>query len=224
MGWMPGSLVLKDSARKIIDISVPVSPGMPVWPGDSPVSLERRRDIAAGDASTDSHIACGVHVGTHVDAPAHFIPDGKTVAELPLEVLIGPAVVVEVQDADGISPDYLARLILPPETRRLLFKTANSALWDDPHHAFRPDFVALEAAAARWIVERNIALVGIDYLSIQLFRDAEPWTHKILLDAGVVVVEGLDLRNVEPGTYQLVCLPLKLAGSEGAPARAVLIG
>ena len=208
---------------KILDISVSLRAGTPVWPGDPQIILERYRYISAGNASNDSKIACSVHSGTHVDAPAHFIENGTTVEQLPLPALIGAATVVEILNSNIITPEILEAQALSAETTRLLFKTKNSALWDNPEHQFNPDFVALSPAAAGWIVSRGIQLVGIDYLSIQMFNDTDPRTHRILLAAGIVVVEGLDLRNVRPGNYQFICLPIKLAGSEGAPARAVLI-
>jgi len=185
--------------------------------------MERYRAISAGDAANVSRLVCSVHIGTHVDAPIHYVGGGPTVENLPLDVLIGPTVVVELLDVDDITPGCLETLTLPSDTARLLFKTRNSELWADPGHGFYPDFVALTPDAARWVVQKGIRLVGVDYLSVQRFRDPEPLTHIVLLEAGVVVVEGLDLRGVPPGHYQLICLPLKLAGCDGAPARAVLI-
>ena len=208
---------------KIFDISVPVTPASPVWPGDPQVVLERFRKISNGYDSNDSRIACGVHCGTHVDAPAHFIENGSTVEGLSLNILIGPAMVAEFPEIDRITPELLDNKNLPRRTKRLLLKTKNSDLWENPEHSFNQDFVALSAEAAAWMVERGIQLVGIDYLSIQLFSDNEPQTHRTLLEAGIIILEGLNLREVQPGCYQLICLPLKLAGSEGAPARAVLI-
>ncbi|MGD9179594.1 MAG: cyclase family protein [Desulfobacterales bacterium] len=208
---------------KILDISIPVSPEMPVWPGDPRVVLEQYRTISPVNHSNDSKLACSVHTGTHVDAPAHFIENGKTVENLSLNMLIGPAVVADLPEADIITPELLDALALAPQTTRLLLKTRNSALWTDPHHDFHQDFVALSPDAARWIIRHGIGLVGIDYLSIQMFKDTEPLTHRTLLDAGVIIVEGLNLQEVAPGNYQLICLPVKLAGSDGAPTRAVLI-
>lgn len=208
---------------KIFDISVPVSADLPVWPGDPQIVLERYRAISEGQASNDSRLACSVHSGTHADAPVHFIENGATVEQLPLNILIGPVLVVELPIADVITPDILEGLAITSETTRLLFKTHNSALWNDPHPSFTFDFVALSSDAARWIVRYDIRLVGIDYLSIQVFDDPKPLTHQILLEAGVVVIEGLNLQGVRPGLYQLICLPIKLVGSDGAPARAVLI-
>jgi len=208
---------------RILDISVPVSSELPVWPGDPRIVLEQFRAISRGNTSTDSRLVCSVHSGTHVDAPGHFIENGATVEQLALDVLIGKATVIELLNADIITPEILDAQTIPAETRRLLFKTKNSALWSDPGHQFNPDFVALTSAAADWIVRKAIRLVGIDYLSIQIFKDEAPLTHRILLEAGVVILEGIDLQNVRPGIYQLICLPMKLDGIEGAPARAVLI-
>jgi len=208
---------------KILDISVPISAGLPVWPGDPQIEIERYRLISDGNNSNDSRITCSVHSGTHVDAPAHFIENGASIEQLPLEILMGPVTVVELLEAEIITPELLEAQALAPETRRLLFKTKNSALWADPGHQFNPDFVALSSESAGWLVNQGIDLVGVDYLSIQMFKDTEPLTHRILLEAGIVIVEGLDLRKVGTGDYQLICLPIKLAGCEGAPARAVLI-
>jgi arylformamidase len=208
---------------KIFDISVAIHPKLPVWPGDPQVVLERYRKLSKGDASNDSRLACSVHCGTHLDAPAHFIENGATVEQLPLDMLVGNATVVEFPEIDMITPDLLETQKLDSQTDRLLLKTKNSDLWTDPDHEFNPDFVALSAESARWMVNSGIKLVGIDYLSIQMFKDAEPLTHRILLEAGIIILEGLNLREVKAGEYQLICLPLKLAGSEGAPARAILI-
>jgi arylformamidase len=208
---------------KIFDISLPISPDLPVWPGDPAVVLERIRAQSEGSASNDSRIACSVHSGTHVDAPLHFIDQGASVDQLPLDILVGPVEVVEVPNTDSITRDILESLPLPEQTERLLIKTRNSTLWQDTGHAFNPDFVALDRQAARWVVDRGVRLIGVDYLSVQLFNDKAPTTHRVLLEAGVVIVEGLDMREIEPGRYQLICLPLKLVGSDGAPARTILI-
>jgi arylformamidase len=206
-----------------MDISVPLSPGLPVWPGDPRIVLERYRVIGGGSVSNDSRLACSVHAGTHVDAPGHFIENGSTVEQLPLDILMGRTWVAEALTADVITPDLLEDLDMPAGTTRLLFKTRNSSIWENPEQPFKTDFVALNADAAAWIVDHGIRLVGIDYLSIQMFEDPEAPTHRILLKAGVIIVEGLNLRRIRPGSYRLICLPLKLAGSDGAPARAVLI-
>jgi len=213
----------REKRLKFVDISVPISAGLPVWPGDPQIEIERYRLISDGNNSNDSRLTCSVHSGTHVDAPAHFIENGASVEQLTLEILMGPVTVVELLETEIITPELLEAQALAPETKRLLIKTKNSALWADPGHPFNPDFVALNSESSRWIVNKGIDLVGIDYLSIQMFKDTDPLTHRILLEAGIVIVEGLDLRKVDPGVYQLFCLPLKLAGCEGAPARAVLV-
>lgn len=208
---------------KIWDISVSVSPRLATWPGDPPIVLKRYRTIAQGSVSNDSLLSCSVHTGTHVDAPLEYIERGKSVEQLPLDVLIGPVFVAEFPHTNAITPDHLEDLRLPDGTTRVLFKTRNSALWADSDREFYPDFVALTTDAARWVVEKGIRLVGIDYLSVQLFHDRHPLTHRVLIDGEVVIVEGLNLQDVSVGAYQFVCLPLKLVGSDGAPARAVLL-
>ena len=179
---------------------------MITYPGDPEVRLERVSSIAAGDVANLSRLDLGVHSGTHVDAPLHFVEGAPSVETLPLDVLVGPCVVVE-----GLDPGAV-----PAGTERVLFKTANSRLWE--RDEFSDDFVKLDGEAARALVGRGVRLVGIDYLSI---GDEE--AHRVLLGAGVVAVEGLDLREVEPGQYRLVCAPLKLVGAEGAPARVLLL-
>jgi arylformamidase len=200
---------------EILDISVPVRPGMVTYPGDPPVVLERVRSIADGDGYNLSRLDFGLHSGTHVDAPLHFVDGGAAAESLVFDALIGPAVVLDVTPAEGA-----IRAVdldgLPSGAERVLLKTSNSELW--ARASFSPEFVSLDAGGARALVEGGVLLVGIDYLSI---GDEE--AHVVLLEAGVVALEGLDLRAVEPGEYQLVCAPLKLAGAEGAPARALLI-
>jgi arylformamidase len=204
-----------------LDISLTISSDLPRWPGSPPTELSRRRDIGRGDAVNDSVLVCGVHAGTHVDAPLHFLADGADVTRLALDALIGPAVVAALPDVDAVTAADLEALNLPTDTRRLLLRTRNSEGWRRGDREFRPDFVALSVDAARWVVARGLRLIGVDYLSVQIFR-GDPQTHIALLQAGVVIVEGLNLAEVAPGGYELICLPLKLAGAEGAPARAVL--
>ncbi len=205
------------------DISVGVSPEIPVWPGDPPVVLERVKSIANGDEANISRIQSGVHVGTHIDAPIHFVEGGATVDAIPLKSLLGRAYVVDLRKADVLDAAALESARIPPRTRRLLFKTRNSELWTSGESRFQRDFVAVDASGAEWLVKKGVKLVGVDYLSVAPFNDGVP-THRILLEAGVVVVEGLDLARVSKGRYTLYCLPVKLMGSDGAPARAVLVG
>jgi arylformamidase len=205
----------------MIDISVPLGPLTPAWPGSAGIRLTRTKTLAAGDDSNSSRLDCDVHAGTHVDAPAHFLADGAEVDALPLDVLVGPAFVASLPEAQSVSAVDLSGLHLPQGTSRLLLKTRNSGLWSAHPGEFRTDYVALTADAAQWLVDRHVQLVGVDYLSVQRYGDSAR-THQVLLAAGVVIVEGLDLSRVAAGPYELICLPLRLTGAEGAPARAVL--
>jgi len=205
----------------IIDISMPLHPHMPTWPGSVGFRLIRVMRLEAGDPANVSRLGCDVHMGTHVDAPRHFLENGDTVEQLPLETLIGPAVVAYLPGVDAITADDLADLALPSGTKRLLLRTRNSDLWTARVNEFREDYVALTADAARWVVEQGICLIGVDYLSVQCYDDS-PLTHQILLEEGIIILEGLNLAGVQPGIYELICLPLRLVGAEAAPARAVL--
>jgi arylformamidase len=196
---------------EIIDISVPLREGMVTYPGDPVVKLERTASIAHGDPVNVTRIDFGLHSGTHVDAPVHFIDGASGADSIPLDALIGPCEVVEVAD---LSRGSVARV--PEGAERVVFKSPNSALWASDE--FSDDFVRLDGEAARLLVERGVCLVGVDYLSV-----GDEAAHRALLTAGVVPVEGLDLRGVEPGAYELVCLPLRVVGADGAPARAILI-
>lgn len=205
----------------VIDISVPLQPDMPTWPGSVGIRLVRTMRLKAGDSANVSRLDCDVHVGTHVDAPRHLLENGNTIEQLPLDVLIGPAVVAYLPEVSAVTADDLAGVTLLPGTKRLLLRTGNSQLWVAGVTNFRKDYVALTADAARWAVNQDIRLIGIDYLSVQRYDDS-PLTHQILVEAGVIILEGLNLANVQPGVYELICLPLYLAGAEAAPARAVL--
>ncbi len=205
------------------DITLALSPEIPVWPGDTPFVLERVESMANGDHVNLSRVEMSCHMGTHVDAPDHFLNNGKTIENLPLNILSGRAYVLHLPDVDVITADILERAEIPPRTRRILFKTRNSDYWLRREKEFQTGFVALAEDAARYLVNRGVKLVGVDYLSVAPYKQGRP-THEALLRAGVVVVEGLDLSAVTQGRYTLFCLPLKLAGSDGAPARAILIG
>jgi arylformamidase len=207
---------------KIYDASLTVTPRMAIWPGNPGVEIERVKSLEQGGSSNVSRLSLGVHTGTHVDAPVHFLPNGADVTALPLDVLTGEAYVVHLPDVSAISAEVLERQPLPAGATRLLFRTRNSDLWARGDNEFSADFVALTEDAARWVVDHAIRLVGIDYLSIQRYKDGTD-THRILLGAGVVVVEGLNLAHIVPGRYDFYCLPLKLLGADGAPARAILI-
>lgn len=210
--------------RTLLDITLTLSSDLPVWPGDPPVQLERVSDLAAGDPFSLTRLCISAHAGTHVDAPAHFLADGSTVEALDLDALIGPARVAMLSDVDVIDAAALEALELPPSVERLLLRTTNSdrRARSVPESEILTDFVALAADGARWMVERGVRLVGIDGPSIAPLDDIDT-PHRVLLGAGVVVVEGLDLSRVASGDYTLICLPLKLAGADGAPARVVLV-
>ena len=209
---------------KIFDVSLPISPGMIVWPGDPPVVLERVSSMDAGAHDNVSRLACGVHTGTHVDAPHHFLNDGRTVDTLSLDVLVGPVQVVQVPDEVGlITAGLLEKAAVQPGTLRLLLKTRNSRLWKRSVKEFDRGYVGLSVDAAEWIVGAGVKLVGIDYLSVAPFNQSIP-AHQALLKPGIVILEGLDLNAVSPGFYTLYCLPLNLVGSDGAPARVILVG
>jgi arylformamidase len=205
------------------DITLTVTPQMIVWPGDPPVNMQRISCIESGDSSNVTQITMSCHTGTHVDAPDHFLNNGKTVESLSLDLLVGRAYVLHLPNVNMITASVLMDADIPPRTRRLLFKTRNSEYWANGGMDFQTDFVGLSVDAAELLVDRNVKLVGIDYLSIAPFKMGKP-VHTILLDAGVVVLEGLDLSQVSQGRYTLHCLPLKLGGADGAPTRAVLVG
>lgn len=209
----------------IYDISVAIAPGeTPTYPGDPGLEVGSWSAIARGDAANVTVLNFGAHTGTHVDAPAHFIEGATRIDSLPLDALVGRARVVEIP-ADAVA---VAEAHVRPESlrgaTRVLFKTRNSAFWEDPRGRFREDFAYIEPAAARALVAAGVRLVGFDYLSVEKFGSEGFETHLALLSAGVVIVEGLDLRAVGAGLYELCCLPLRIAAGsgDGAPARAVL--
>jgi len=205
------------------DITLTITPQMIVWPGDPSVNIQRISSIASGDNSNVSQMTMSCHTGTHVDAPDHFLNNGKTVEGLSLDLLVGRAYVLYLPNVSLITAAVLMQADIPPRTRRLLFKTRNSEYWAKGNSEFHTDFVGLSVDAAELLVDRNVRLVGIDYLSIAPYKQGTP-VHTILLNAGVVVIEGLDLSQVSPGRYTLHCLPLKLGGAEGAPTRCILVG
>lgn len=205
---------------KIYDISVPLSPAMHVYPGDPAVDIERTMQIANGDVANVSFLRFGTHTGTHVDAPAHFIDGAMTVDVIPLNLLIGRVHVVEIP-SPVISKETLEEVDLTDDMR-VIFKTRNSYVWREPE--FVKEFVHLTTDAAEWLVENGIKVVGIDYLSVEKYNFVTPDVHRTLLGSGAVIIEGLNLSEVEPGHYELICLPLKIEGGDGAPARVVLRG
>lgn len=207
---------------RLIDITVPVHPGMTVWPGAPSPRFDRRCDMEHGAEANDSDVFFNLHSGTHVDAPSHFVRGGNTADDLSLSTLMGDAYVAEVpHEIDSIDDVVFESLKIPVSTKRLLLRTKNSALWQTRPGEFVPNFTAVNENGALWLVRRGIELVGIDYLSIQRFHDG-PEAHVVLLGAGVIILEGLNLSEVAAGWYELICLPMKLQGLEGAPVRALL--
>lgn len=210
------------SSRPWIDVSVPLHPGLPTWPGDPPLTVDRVSALERGDPANVTRLALGAHTGTHVDAPLHFLAGASAVDALPPDALVGPARVLALPGRASIGAADLEPFAVAPG-ERLLLRTDNSlAPWFDA--PFREDFVHLTPDAARHLAACGVASLGVDYLSVGGFADPEEnaETHRTLLAAGIWILEGLHLGVVEPGAYDLVCLPLRLAGADGAPARALV--
>jgi arylformamidase len=204
---------------KFIDITVPLDPALPAYPGNTPFTLEAVKRIASGDTSNVSTLHLSAHAGTHVDAPRHTFDQGMGAETLPLELLCGRTRVIELTTRRTIAAEDLAGFDLN-EDLRVLLKTHNSRLWGSA--TFHEDFIGLSEGAARFLIEHGVKVVGTDYLSIEEFRKPGAPAHKTLLGQGAIVIEGLNLRDVEPGVYEMFCLPLRIVGSDGAPARVIL--
>jgi arylformamidase len=203
-----------------IDISVPISSDLPTYSGDPPLHIELWESMAKGAICDVRTLTMGTHTGTHVDAPAHFIQGARTVDELDLEDCIGPAQVLDLSSEPPGQVQVQQLEALDPDIPRVLLRTRNSAFWQKS--TFDNTYTALSDAAAQFLVEKGIKLIGIDYLSIASFGQPAP-VHLDLLKAGIIILEGLNLSQVSAGRYTLICLPLKLRGAEGAPARAILV-
>jgi arylformamidase len=202
-------------ARKWVDVSVPIYAGMVHFPDNPPIEIDTIMDVEKGDICTLSRLTMGTHTGTHLDAPIHFLPGGSGAEEIPLENLIGPARVIEIKDPDAVKAEELKGHNLGFR-ERLLFKTSNSErCWKTSQ--FVPDFVSIAEDAASYLASLNTLSVAIDYLSA-----GSPETHRTLLGAGVVIIEGLNLTGISQGRYELLCLPVKILGGDGAPARVLL--
>jgi arylformamidase len=208
----------------IYDVTVPVSNELPTWPSDPGVEITDHRSFTAGDGVNVSMLNLGAHTGTHVDAPAHFIEGAAKVESLPLDALIGEALVIEVPEEFHAIDEAFVQKHYVEGAERVLFKTRNSAFWSEAAPRFHTDFTYLDLPAARWLVEQGIKLVGIDYLSIEKYASEKHETHLALLSHGVVILEGLNLTGIAAGKYELICLPLRLRSNkgDGAPARVVL--
>lgn len=206
----------------IIDISTPLKNGALIWPGSTGVQVSWTLRVEKGEPSNLTRLDADVHIGTHIEGGLHSFAEGIAADKIPLENFIGPAEVIYLPDVEIISAEVLSGVQLSNNTTRVLFKTGNSDLWRRGEQQFQKDFVGLTADGAQYLVECGVRLVGNDYLSVAKFTDG-PAVHGILLKAGVAIIEGLNLDNVKPGVYQLVCLPILLPGREAAPARAVLL-
>lgn len=208
-------------AKRIYDISMPLSDMTPVWPSSKPFKIKWLKNIEK-DGVNESELSFNTHTGTHIDLPFHFIKAGKTGRDLSLERLLGKAMVVEFVGKNNIDAKFLDTIDIPKDCNKLLFKTSISQFNPKPS-TFREDYVALGRAGAKWIVDKGIDLVGIDYLSIEAYSNTDNRIHKLLLENNVIILEGLILNNVEKGYYKLLALPLSIPEAEGAPVRAVLI-
>jgi arylformamidase len=207
--------------RAIFDVSLEIFPGMVVWPGDDAVELARVDKIESGKNANVSQLRCGVHTGTHLDAPYHFLRDGKAIERLDLQALIGAAYVVELLHVDVVSAGDLETAGIPEGVERLLIHTRNSALWRTDQTIFQDDYVGLDVSGAEWLANRGVRLIGMDYLSVATRSQTKP-VHLTLLSKEIVLVEGLNLDAAPAGACRVYCLPIKLRGSDGAPARVLL--
>ncbi len=209
---------------RIYDVSVPISARTPTYPGDPGIDIRQWLSLADGDVANVTALHFGAHTGTHVDAPAHFLKDAPKLHSIDLETLIGDVQVIELPvDVMAIDQSHLENR-LKDGASRILFKTRNSNFWNEANGEFHTDYTYLSPEAATELVNHGIRLVGIDYLSVERFNCEKFETHEILLSNGVVIIEGLDLRDVPAGSFELICLPLKIAegSGDGAPARVVL--
>jgi arylformamidase len=206
----------------LYDITIPTHPDLPVWPGGKRFNRTQPEALTNGDICNLSLISMSVHTGTHIDSPLHFVDGTLTTAEIPLDQLIGDCVVADLQGKTEITRADLEALRLPKDTKKLLFKTDNSELWENPSHEFEEGYCALTPDGAEWVRDFGIHLLGIDYLSVSLYKDPPEIVHRILLEAGMVLIEGIDLREVEPGAYRVYCMPFQANDLEGSPARVVL--
>lgn len=208
---------------RIHDVTVMVSPEMLIWPGDPPVEIRRTSQMAAGDTSNVSQLVLGSHTGTHVDAPAHFIDGATGVEQIPLDAMNGPAFVADARGLTGaLSAGELDGLAMPPGTQRLLIRSDNSQIWQSDRPSFPDSYVCLAPDGAQWCVDRGLRAVGVDFLSVEQKGSEGHPTHVTLLRAGIAIIEGLNLSGIESGVYDLICMPLRLQGCDGSPARVAL--
>lgn len=202
-----------------IDISTPLRGDMLVWPGDDPVRIEQTQFLDRGDLYNLTFLAMSAHTGTHIDAPRHFLHAGAAIESMPLDVMIGVARVIDVDDPEAVRARHVPGDLRHGE--RVLFRTRNSTEYLAERRFVEP-FIYVARDAAQALADARVALVGIDYLSVGGFHTDLVETHQILLGAGIWIVEGIVLTHVQPGEYDLACLPLLIPGADGAPARAML--
>jgi arylformamidase len=207
-------------APRLLDVSVLLTPGIATYPGNPPFEISPVNRIADGDAANNSRLVMGTHTGTHVDAPKHFLDDRHGVDGMPLDLLIGRARVIDMPVRGGITAAHLEAAGLR-EDLRVLLRTPNSALWNSKQ-PFHPEYTHLTGEGAKFLVDQGVKVVGVDYLSVEQFHKPGHPAHMALLSANIVVIEGLNLSDAEPGVYEMYCLPLRIEGADGAPARVVL--
>ena len=206
----------------IIDITIPLSEGTPVWEGEKGITIQRSAIIGPTSDYNVTRIEMGLHSGTHVDAPFHIRENGAFTDAIPLTKMIGPVQVVLIPaDVQVINKKVLKAIEIDPSIKKILFKTVNSRFWDQVPPVFTREYVGLDTSGAEYLVSLEMELVGIDYFSISAFNDLHA-PHVVMLQAGAVILENLDLRTVQVGRYTLYCLPLKVIGTDGAPARVIL--
>jgi len=209
--------------KRIIDVSLPIGPDLLTWPGDPAVEIAPRSQISKGDPANVSELRIGTHTGTHVDPPVHFVEGAAGIDAVPVDVLIGDCVVADARGLRGeLGPGDLDGLKIPAGTTRVLLRSDNSEIWRHLPTTFPDEYACLSPEGAKWVVTSGIKLVGVDFLSVERKGAEEHPTHVELLSNGVVIVEGLNLGDVEPGGYTLAVLPLKIVDGDGGPARAVL--
>ncbi len=207
-------------APRLLDVSVLLSPGIAAYPGNPEFDIQPVNRIASGDAANNSRLVMGTHTGTHVDAPKHFFDDGHGVDQMPLDLLVGRARVIDMPVRGPITAKHLESAGLR-EDLRVLLRTPNSALWNTKQ-PFHEEYTHLSGDGAKFLVEQGVKVVGVDYLSVEKFHTPGHPAHHALLGAGAIIIEGLDLSDAEPGVYEMYCLPLRIEGADGAPARVVL--
>lgn len=211
-----------EQGEMIVDATLPLYEGMPVWPGTSAFVLETEASLAEGDGVNLSRLRMGAHTGTHIDAPSHFIAAGDTIDCVALDALVGPARVFDLTNVDSIDACVLRRLKFEG-VERAVFRTRNSNLWSENPQQFHKDYVSIAPEGATWLANRRLRSLGVDYFSVERFQPDSHETHRALLSAGIWLIEGLDLRKVPPGDHWMAALPLPIRGCDGAPARVIFV-